>query len=211
MLNDVLLEKIGRIEGQAILELGAGNGYFAPMLLRRYSGQTPARLVISDQARAMVDIAQSTFLGEDAEYLTVDVQNALPFSDNSFDLILATMLFNELPLSALRHAAQECHRVLAPGGRLLATVPHPAMIYGLAKRGALTDFGRGLFAMPSTGGLRLPVARRSVEAYQTALVECGFTVTLEDVLPDAKTLHEKPGLTLPRDTPMALVCDCQRA
>jgi SAM-dependent methyltransferase len=210
VLNDVLLEKMGRIEGQAILELGAGNGYFAPLLLRRYSGQSPARLVISDQARALVDIAQSRFGVEGAEYVTLDVQDDLAFAASSFDLILATMLFNELPLSALRHAAQECHRVLAPGGRLLATVPHPAMIYGLAKKGALTDFGRGLFAMPSNGGLRLPVARRSVAAYQTALVECGFTVTLEDVLPDAKTLHEKPGLTLPRNTPMALVCDCER-
>jgi len=204
------LEKIGRIEGRAILELGAGNGYFAPLLLRRYSGQTPARLVISDQARALVDIAQSTFGVAGAEYLTIDVQNELPFSDGSFDLMLATMLFNELPLSALRHAARECHRVLAPGGRLLATVTHPAMIYNLAKKGALTDFGRGLFAMPGAGGLRLPVARRSVEAYQAALAEGGFAVSLEDALPDAKTLREKPGFTLPRATPMALICDCQR-
>ena len=120
------------------------------------------------------------------------------------------MLFNELPLSVLRHAAQECHRILAPGGRLLVTVAHPALVYGLAKRGALTDFGRGLFAMPSAEGLRLPVARRSVEAYQTAFEECGFSVAMENVLPDAKTLHEKPGLKLARDTPMALLCDCRR-
>lgn len=210
MLNDALLGKIGRIEGLAILELGAGNGYFAPLLLRRYSGQAPTRLVISDQAQALVGIAQSTFRVEGAEYLTLDVQDDLPFGDGSFDLILATMLFNELPLSALRHAAQECFRLLAPGARLLATVTHPAMVYGLAKRGALTDFGRGLFAMPSAGGLRLPVARRSVEAYQTALADCGFAVSLEDMLPDAKTLHEKPGLTLPHNTPMALICECQR-
>ena len=209
-LNDVLLTKIGRIERLAILELGAGNGYFAPLLLRRCSGQTPARLVISDQAQALVDIAQSTFRIEGAEYLTLDVQDDMPFDDGSFDLILATMLFNELPLSALRHAARECYRLLAPGGRLLATVAHPAMVYELAKRGVLTDFGRGLFAMPSADGLRLPVARRSVESYQTALADGGFAVTLEDVLPDAKVLREKPGFTLPRNTPMALVCDCLR-
>lgn len=210
MLNDLLLDRIGRIEGRAILELGAGNGYFAPLLLRRYSGQTPARLVISDQAQSLVDIARSTFHIENAEYLTLDVQDALPFADGGFDLILATMVFNELPLSAVRHAARECHRMLAPGGRLLATVVHPALVHALAKRGALTDFGRGLFAMPSAEGLRLPVARRSIEAYQTALTECGFFVTLEDVLSDEKTLHEKPGLKLSRETPMALLCDCRR-
>jgi SAM-dependent methyltransferase len=211
VLNDLLFDRIGHIEGRAILELGAGNGYFAPLMRRRYSGQTPARLVISDQAQALVDIARTTFGIENAEYLTLDVQDALPFADDSFDLILATMVFNELPLSALRHAARECHRILAPGGRLLATVAHPALVYGLAKQGALTDFGRGLFAMPSAEGLRLPVARRSVEAYQTALTECGFTVTLANVLPDEKTLHAKPGFKLARETPMALLCDCRRS
>ena len=210
MLNDLLLDKIGRIEGQAILELGAGNGYFAPLLLRRYSGQTPQRLVISDQAQALVDIARETFSIEGAEYGAIDIQDALPFTDGSFDLILATMVFSELPLSAVRRAAQECHRVLATDGRLLATVAHPALVRGLAKRAALTDFGRGLFAMPSAEGLRLPVARRSVETYQAALAESGFTVALEDALPDEKTLHEKPGFKLPRETPMALVCECRR-
>lgn len=166
--------------------------------------------MISDQAVALVDIARSTFGVAEAEYLALDVQEKFPFSDGAFDLILATMLFNELPLGALRQAVRECRRVLAPGGRLLATVAHPAMIYALAKKGVLTDFGRGLFAMPSAGGLRLPVARRSVEAYQTALADVGFAVTLEDVSPNAKTLGEKPGLTLPRNTPMALICDCQR-
>lgn len=211
MLNDLLLEKIGGIKGQAILELGAGNGYFAPLLLRRYSGQTPGRLIISDQAQTLVGIAQSTFCVENAEYLTLDVQDALPFADGTFDLILATMLFNELPLSALRNAVRECYRVLTPGGRLLATVLHPAVVYELAKHGALTDFGRGLFAMPSSEGLRLPVARRSVEAYRTAFMDCGFVVTMQDVMPDEKTRHEKPGFRTSRDTPMALVCDCQRA
>lgn len=61
MLNDLLLDRIGRIEGHAILELGAGNGYFAPLMLRRYSGQTPNQVVISDQSPALVDIARSTF------------------------------------------------------------------------------------------------------------------------------------------------------
>lgn len=89
-------------------------------------------------------------------------------------------------------------------------VAHPALVYALGKRGVLNDFGRGLFAMPSAEGIRLPVARRPVEAYQTALQECGFAVTLEDVLPDEKTLHEKPGFKLSRSTPMALVCDCWR-
>jgi SAM-dependent methyltransferase len=211
VLNDFLLDKIGHIEGGSILELGAGNGYFAPMMLRRFSGQSPHRLVITDQAQALVHIAQSTFGIENAEYLTLDVQDGLPFSEGEFDLVLATMLFNELPLSVMRNTARDCQRVLVPGGRLLATMPHPALVYGLAKHGALTDFGRGLFAMPSAEGLRLPVARRSVEVYRSTLEECGFDVSTQDIVLDEKTLHEKTGFAHARGTPMALFCDCRRA
>ena len=38
VLNNLLLEKIASIDHCAILELGAGNGYFLPLVLRRFSG-----------------------------------------------------------------------------------------------------------------------------------------------------------------------------
>lgn len=209
VLNERILGAIDAVHGRAILELGAGNGYFAPLLMRRFSGQVPARLVISDQSAAQLDIAQASFALDDAEYLVLDVQEPFPLPDASFDLILAIMLWNELPTSSLRVALQESRRVLRPRGRMLAAVPHPAFVRVLARKGVLTDFGRGLFAMPGAEGLRLPVSRRSVEAYLDLLRDCGFVVETADVLPDQKTLHERPGLTLPRDTPLALFFQCQ--
>ncbi len=208
VLNDRILAHIEGIEGQAVLELGAGNGYFAPLLLRRFSGQRPERLVISDQSQAQLETAQSTFGIDGAEYLSLDVQDAFPFPDAAFDYILAIMVLNELPTSALQAAVREGRRVLRPGGRLLAAVPHPAFVHALAKKDALTDFGRGLFAMPSAEGMRLPVSRRQVQAYVDVVSACGFTVSLEDVYPDDKTLHEKTGLKVPRDTPLGLLLDC---
>jgi SAM-dependent methyltransferase len=209
VLNDYLLSKLDGLAGRAILELGAGNGYFAPTMLRRFSGQRPERLVISDQSQAQLDTAQSVFFLEGAEYAQLDVQQAFPFEDASFDLILAIMLFNELPNAGLRAALSESRRVLAPGGRLLAVVPHPAFIHALARKGALTDFGRGLFAMPSAEGLRLPVSRRSEQMYLTMFSASGFAVVTEPVRADAKTLHARPGLKLPHDTPLALAFDCR--
>jgi SAM-dependent methyltransferase len=209
VLNDFLLGKIDGVAGRAILELGAGNGYFAPMLLRRFSGQRPARLVISDQSQAQLDTARSVFFLEDAEYTQLDVQQAFPFEDATFDLMLAIMLFNETPNAGLRAALSESRRVLAPGGRLLAVVPHPAFIHALARKDALTDFGHGLFAMPGAEGLRLPVSRRSERMYLDMLSASGFAVVAEPVRADAKTLHAKPGLKLPHDTPLALVLDCR--
>lgn len=209
VLNDRILAHIEGIEGQEILELGAGNGYFAPLLLRRFSGQQPARLVISDQSQAQLNTTQSTFGIDGAEYLLLDVQDTFTFPDASFDCILAIMVLNELPTSALETAMRESRRVLRSGGYLLAAVPHPVFVHALAKKGALTDFGRGLFAMPSAEGMRLPVSRRPVQAYVDIVSGCGFTVSLEDVYPDDMTLHEKSGLKVPRDTPLGLILDCR--
>jgi len=208
VLNDRILETIGRVEGRAILELGAGNGYFAPLMLRRFSGQTPAWLVISDQSQAQLDTAQSVFGLEGADYVRLDAQERFPLEDGGFDLILAIMLLNELTTSGLQNALGECRRMLNDGGTLIASVPHPAFVRALAKKGALTDFGRGLFAMPSAEGLRLPISRRPLEAYVEAFTVAGFAVSAEDVQADEKTLHEKPGLKVPRGTPLAALFTC---
>lgn len=211
MLNDSILNQIDSIAGNTILELGAGNGYFAPLLLRRFSGQLPTRLVITDQSQALLTIAQTSFHIDGAEYCHLDVQDPFSFPDGSFHLVLASMLFNELTTTGLENALKECFRILTEGGRLLATVPHPDFVHALAKKGALTDFGRGLFAMPSAEGLRLPVSRRPLSTYQKVMQDSGFTVITQDMYPDEKTLHEKPGLKVPAGTPLGLLFLCQRA
>ncbi|MGH2517704.1 MAG: class I SAM-dependent methyltransferase [Ktedonobacterales bacterium] len=210
VLNDVLIEAIGGVEGVAILELGAGNGYFLPLVMRRYSGQRSARIVISDFSSALLTIAQSELRVVGAEYLQLDVRESFPFANGSFDLLLATMLFNELSDGELRRALAECVRVLRPGGRLLATVTHPAFVANLAKRGELRDLGRGLAALPGAEGLPLPVARRSVAGYISALHAAGFSAQCGDVRADDWVRHEKPGLRHAGDVPLALVLECER-
>jgi SAM-dependent methyltransferase len=210
VLNNRILSQIPGIAEKAIIELGAGNGYFAPLLLRRFSGQSPNRLVITDQSQALLDIAQSSFWIDGAEYHALDVHDPFPFPDGSFNLVLASMIFNELTTAALHNALQECHRILTDDGCLIATMPHPDLVRALAKKGALTDFGHGLSAMPGAEGLRLPVSRRSADAYRQMMESSGFTVLVEDVYPDEKTLHEKPGLKVAQGTPLGLLCNCRR-
>lgn len=54
---------------------------------------------------------------------------ALPFSDAAFELVLATDILEHVPDDAA--AAREIHRVLAPGGRGLVTVPAFRSLWGL--------------------------------------------------------------------------------
>ncbi|HKD76383.1 MAG TPA: class I SAM-dependent methyltransferase [Ktedonobacterales bacterium] len=210
MLNDRVLSQIPSIAGKAIIELGAGNGYFTPLLLRRFSGQAPSRIAITDQSQVLLDIAQSSFWIDGAEYLALDVHDPFPFPDSSFHLVLASMLFNELTTGALHNALQEIHRILVEDGCLIATMPHPELVRALAKKGALTDFGHGLSAMPGAEGLRLPVSRRPADAYRQMMEASGFAVLMEDIYPDEKTLGEKPGLKVSQGTPLGLLCHCRR-
>jgi SAM-dependent methyltransferase len=178
-------------------------------MLRRFSGQAPARLLITDQSQKLLAIAKARHRADRAEYLALDVQQPFPLDADTFDLVLASMLLNELTASGLQTTLQECARVLRPGGRLLGAVPHPAFVSALAKKGVLTDFGRGLFAMPSAEGLRLPVSRRPVQAYLDALDAAGFSAETEDITQDEKILREKPGLKVPHDSPLALLLNCR--
>jgi ubiquinone/menaquinone biosynthesis C-methylase UbiE len=209
VLNDRLLERVGRVEGLRILELGAGNGYFMAWMLRRFSGQTPERVVVTDHCEALLELAERYFRVEGAEYCRLDVRSRFPFPDESFDLILATMVFNEMSTAGLKRALAQCGRVLADGGRLIATVTHPRFIDGLSQRRELRRARGGLLTMPGSKGLRLPIFPRTVEQYERILSKAGFRGAREDLFATENVLREKPGLRRAGSVTVALVIDCR--
>lgn len=60
-------------------------------------------------------------------HVRADVQ-ALPFRDEAFDAIKITEVLEHVPDTAA--ALRECHRVLRPGGRLVATAPFLEHLHG---------------------------------------------------------------------------------
>jgi ubiquinone/menaquinone biosynthesis C-methylase UbiE len=44
---------------------------------------------------------------------------ALEFASGSFDLIVSSFFFHEIPVAVTRQVLTECHRLLAPGGRMI--------------------------------------------------------------------------------------------
>ena len=211
VLNDVLLGRMGSPAGLSILELGAGNGYFMPLALRRFSGQEARRIVISDQSQALLDIARRESHVPQAEYVRLDVRARFPFGDGDFDLILATMVFNEVSVGGMRRALAECRRVLVEPGRLLVTVTHPTFVQSLSKRGLLHRQGKGPLTLPSAGGLRLPVVMRSQDDYERLLRQSGFCWESEDVFGTPEVRNTKPGLRQAGNIPLALVFGCTKA
>ena len=210
VLNDILLRDIGHIHERRILELGAGSGYFMPLVLRRYSGQVPSRIVITDQSESLQEIQKRYFRLDGALYQTLDVGKPFPFADRNFDLIIATMIFNEVSSEVMARALKECHRVLDTNGLLLMTVTHPNFINDLDERRMLRTDERNLLTMPGSGNLRLPVQVRSMEEYEAVLKEAGFQFEHESVFPSPQVLRAKGGLRYAKNLPLALVFKCTK-
>jgi ubiquinone/menaquinone biosynthesis C-methylase UbiE len=97
------------------LEIGAGTGYFSLNLLQ--AG------VVGEATCTDISPGMVARLGDNAERLGLTVRaaradaEALPFADQSFDLVLGHAVLHHLP--NLRRAFAEFHRVLRPGGRIV--------------------------------------------------------------------------------------------
>jgi SAM-dependent methyltransferase len=97
------------------LEIGAGTGYFSLNLLQ--AG------VVSEATCTDISPGMVATLAGNAQRLGLQVRTAradaesLPFSDESFDLVLGHAVLHHLP--NLRRAFAEFHRVLRPGGRIV--------------------------------------------------------------------------------------------
>ena len=111
--------RLGLREGDAVLDIGCGPGWFwpaaAPLLPDRLE------LTLADQSPGMVKEALErcdglkrwTVTGTEADAAT------LPFADASFDAVIAMHMLYHVPDQA--RAIAEMHRVLKPGGLLAVT------------------------------------------------------------------------------------------
>lgn len=112
-----ILALAGDVSGRRVLDVGCGSGPLAAALLAGGADVTG-----TDGSRAMLDIARRR-LGDQVPLTVHDLNEPLPYDDDSFDDVLASLVLHyledwEAPLAEIR-------RVLAPGGRLIVSVNHP--------------------------------------------------------------------------------------
>jgi len=102
-----------------ILDFGCGTGDMAVAI-----EAMGYRVVACDIAERMLEVARGTHAGTGVEWTCLeDDWKVLPFTDGSFDAVLASSVFEYLV--DVQHVAAELSRVLRPGGILLLTVPNP--------------------------------------------------------------------------------------
>jgi len=133
-LEKALGEPLGEV-GRS-LEIGAGTGYFSLNLLLAGAVE---RAVCTDISPGMLAVlsGNAARLGLEVETAAADAE-ALPFPDESFDLVLGHAVLHHLP--DLERVFGELRRVLRPGGRV-AFAGEPSRtgdrIARVPKRGAL--------------------------------------------------------------------------
>ncbi len=123
-------------DAKTVLDLGCGTGTATRAIARRLP---TAHIIGLDLSPYMVFAAQLkaqsfsniTFLHANAEHL--------PFDDNSFDTVTASLLFHETPRHAALNIMKEARRVLKPGGKFI--------IFDGAQGNTISKLGGNISAM----------------------------------------------------------------
>jgi|688.fasta_scaffold427891_2 ubiquinone/menaquinone biosynthesis C-methylase UbiE len=118
MLDPVMIEACGNVEGLTILDCGCGEGRFCRMLAERGAGF----ILGLDLCEPLIAAAQQRQVGVDV-YQVADVQALNFLADQSFDL--AVSYLNQCDLPDFQSNTREVFRVLRPGGRFVIANIHP--------------------------------------------------------------------------------------
>ncbi len=114
--DDFILRNLQLSTGQTVLELGCGNA--SQTRHNRWAYPESLQYYLVDFSLGMLQEAFSEMHGDARLFFTVQDAQALAFPPNSFDLITANHMLYHVPDIGL--ALREIHRLLKPGGRLLA-------------------------------------------------------------------------------------------
>ncbi|MEU2250963.1 class I SAM-dependent methyltransferase [Streptomyces sp. NPDC019224] len=112
-----MLALAGEVAGRRVLDAGCGSGPLFAALRERGA-------IVSgfDASAGMLELARRR-LGDGADLQVADLGSPLPYSDDTFDDVVASLVLHYL--EDWGPALAELRRVLKPGGRLIASVDHP--------------------------------------------------------------------------------------
>ena len=116
-----ILRLAGDVTGRRVLDAGCGAGPLFVALRDRGAVVTGV-----DLSAGLIAQARRR-LGPDADLRVADLTDPLPFGDDSFDDVIASLVLHYF--EDWGPTLVEMHRVLKTGGRLIASVHHPTADY----------------------------------------------------------------------------------
>lgn len=201
-----MLAAVGDVEGLRVLDEGCGFGDH----LLRLAAQRPAELAGLDVSKELISFAAQQNV-PNSHFATHDLNTPLPFDDEYFDKIFASL--TTFYVKNLRQLFAENYRTLKPGGQFIFSIFHPVlMLMNTSGRGIVGtrrdsqgrlqvygDYFNESLQEASMGGLgRVKVYPYTLQTYFDTLAKVGFRVKgYRDLLPvsESKKYPEKYKLT----------------
>ncbi|MFD4351694.1 class I SAM-dependent methyltransferase [Nocardia sp. NPDC058518] len=198
-----LLELAGDVTGRRILDAGCGSGPLFAALRDRGAVVTGI-----DASARMLDQARRR-LGADADLRVADLADPLAFPDSTFDDVVASLVLHYL--QDWGPTLAEMRRVLAPGGRLIASVEHPfANFLGQRLAGEETNYfqTRNRAEEWTMGGqtAQLSFWDRPLHAMTEAFTAAGFRISVISEPPAAPAAQDLAPEVFDESTGMRFLC-----
>jgi ubiquinone/menaquinone biosynthesis C-methylase UbiE len=168
--------RLARVEsGESVLDVGCGTGTLAIAAKRLIGAEGSAYGI--DASPEMVARATKKARKAGVEVVFKNaVAQALPFPDAHFDVVLSTVMLHHLARNARRQCAGEIHRVLKPGGRVLA------VDFGAApqRKGLLAHLHRrhGHVSLPDIVDMLTGAGLRSVESGEMGMRDLKYVLAM---------------------------------
>jgi len=136
-----LLAQMGDLSDKKILDVGSGTG---TMVVKIKQAHPTAEVTGLDGDPQILEIARAKARKRGMEIrLDQGMSFDLPYPDESFDVVLTSMMLHHLNREDKQRTAQEMYRVLRPGGQLLgADFAEPRSSFGKAIRPLTRHFER---------------------------------------------------------------------
>lgn len=204
-LDAWMLRAVGPVAGLRVVDLGCGEGRFARMLAARGA----AHVLGVDLCRPLLAEAERLRTTDRERYLHADLQRLAGVPDAAFDLAVSYLSLIDVP--DLEGAVAAAHRVLRPGGRLVACILAPM---GTATNRRLEEpdgtrvahrvdhyFDETTRVMPF-GEHRLTNYHRALSTYVRTFLAAGFALeALEEPRPSEEAVARRPELANERRAP----------
>lgn len=195
-----MLALAGDVAGRRILDAGCGSGLLFTALRDR-----GAMVSGFDSSAGMLELARRR-LGDGADLQVTDLGSPLPYPDDTFDDVAASLVLHYL--EDWGPALAELRRILKPGGRLIASVDHPFavnLIHREAGREAECNyFDTTKWTVEWTIGSQTALVsrwHRPLHAMIEAFTGAGFRITVisePDPDPAARELFPEAIAAMPR-------------
>ena len=152
---------LGDVEGKSLLDVGCGTGRHAIALAQR-----GAKVTALDFSDGMLAQARAKDAADAVTFVQHDLAQRLPFEDASFERVLSCLVLEHI--ADLHLLFSEMGRVCSPGGSIVVTAMHPAMMLLGVQAG---------FRDPTTGDKMHPRSlRHQVSDFVNAAIGAGLRV-----------------------------------